>query len=53
MEIQRYVNGIAVSENDLADLSVVTPELSDAILEARRRIRTTEDVRGIESDRHE
>ena len=53
MKIQRYVNGKAVSENELSGLSVVTPELSDALWEARRRMQQAEDAKGSESDRHE
>ena len=53
MEIQRYVNGIAVSENELSSLSMVTRELNDAIVEARRRVGATKEVKDNESERHE
>lgn len=37
MEIVRYVNGVSVSEKELSAVKAVTPEMTAAVNEARRR----------------
>ena len=37
MEIVRYINGVTVSEKELAMVKAVTPEMTEAVNEARRR----------------
>ncbi len=37
VEIKRYINGKPVSQEELAKLKVLTPELEHAVKDARRR----------------
>ncbi len=37
MEIVRYINGVTVSEKELSNVKAVTPEMTEAVNEARRR----------------
>ena len=37
MEIRRYVNGNFVKKEELASIEAVTPELEDAVRDARKR----------------
>ena len=37
MEFVRYLNGVAVSEKELTSVKIITPEITDAVNEVRRR----------------
>lgn len=37
MEIKRYVNGKTVSEKELHSMKIMTPEITSAVNEVRRR----------------
>lgn len=37
MEFVRYVNGVTVSEKELNAVKIITPEISEAVNEVRRR----------------
>lgn len=37
MEFVRYLNGITVSEKELTSVKIITPEITDAVNEVRRR----------------
>ena len=41
MEITRYINGVTVSEKELSNLKAITPEMTEAVNEARRRAQTS------------
>ena len=41
MEIVRYINGISVSEKELSRVKTVTPEMTEAVNEARRRVQSS------------
>ena len=37
MEFVRYLNGVTVSEKELTSVKIITPEITDAVNEVRRR----------------
>ena len=37
MEFIRYLNGVTVSEKELTSVKIITPEITDAVNEVRRR----------------
>ena len=37
MEFVRYLNGVTVSEKELNSVKIITPEITDAVNEVRRR----------------
>ena len=37
MEFVRYVNGVTVSEKELNTVKIITPEITEAVNEVRRR----------------
>ena len=37
MEIIRHINGVSVSESELTNIKTVTPEITEAVNEVRRR----------------
>ena len=39
MEIQRYLNGVPISERELSQVATATPELTAAVREANKRLR--------------
>lgn len=37
MEFVRYLNGVTVSEKELTSVKIITPEITNAVNEVRRR----------------
>ena len=48
MEIRRYLNGKPVTEGELSVLNLATPELQNAVRDARRRVVREEAATGSE-----
>ncbi len=51
MEINRYLNGVTVSEKELKKVKVLTPEIEKAVNEVRRRAEVIGAISAVKPER--